>query len=239
MIACAQRTVCDFCVEWGSSIQTSGGSTRPSAGYRPATRAAAATIGAVQRIAVFCGSSIGADPAYAEAARALAVELVSRRLELVYGGGNVGLMGVLADAALAASGRVIGVIPQPLAAREIAHRKLTELRVVASMHERKAVMAALADGFVALPGGFGTFEEIFEAITWTQLGVHAKPCGFLNVRGYFDPLIAFLDRAAGQGFISLANRRLVLDATGPATLLDAFAAFDPPSVPAWIELDQT
>ena len=145
------------------------------------------------RLCVFCGSSTGLDPAFASAARLLATELATRRVEVVYGGGNVGLMGIVADAALAAGGRVIGVIPHALVTRELAHLDLTELHVVDSMHDRKAMMSRLADGFIALPGGFGTLEEFCEAVTWTQLGVHAKPCGLLNVAGFYDGLLRRFD----------------------------------------------
>ena len=173
----------------------------------------------LKHICVFCGSSVGARPAYVEAARELGGTLAGRGLGIVFGGGKVGLMGVLADAALAAGGEAIGVIPEALVAREIAHNGLTELRVVRSMHQRKTLMADLADAFIALPGGYGTLEEFFEAVTWTQLGIHRKPCGLLNVDGYYDTLLALLDRAAADGFIREANRSLVLDAPDVATLL--------------------
>ena len=173
----------------------------------------------LKRICVFCGSSVGARPRYAAAARELGRTLASRGLGIVFGGGKVGLMGVLADAALAAGGEAIGVIPEALVAREIAHNGLTELRIVRSMHERKTLMADLADAFIALPGGYGTFEEFFEAVTWTQLGIHRKPCGLLNVDGYYDALLALLDRAVSDGFIREANRSLVVDAPDVPTLL--------------------
>jgi uncharacterized protein (TIGR00730 family) len=151
----------------------------------------------VRRVCVFCGSNVGARPVYGELAVALGQEIARRGLGLVYGGGDVGLMGVVADACLDAGGDVVGVMPEALVAKEIAHGGLTELRVVASMHERKAAMADLADGFIALPGGFGTLEEFFEVVTWTQLGVHQKPCGLLDVDGYFGPLLALI--RAGRG----------------------------------------
>lgn len=195
-------------------------------------------ISLVKRICVFCGSSIGASPVYAEAARAMAIELVSRQIEIVYGGGNVGLMGILADAAMAAGGRIIGVIPRALAAREIAHTRLTELRVVDSMHERKATMADLSDGFVALPGGFGTFEELFEVVTWTQLGVHRKPFGLLNVARFYDPLIAFLDHATEERFIRPEHRALVAHDSIPAPLIERLVTFVPPLVPKWMTVDE-
>jgi len=180
-----------------------------------------------KNICVFCGSSVGARPAYVEAARELGRTLAGRRLGIVFGGGKVGLMGVLADAVLAAGGEAIGVIPEALVAREIAHNGLTELRVVRSMHERKTLMADLADAFIALPGGYGTLEEFFEAVTWTQLGIHRKPCGLLNVDGYYDALLALLDRAVSDGFIREANRSLVLDAADVPTLLEKLETFRP------------
>jgi uncharacterized protein (TIGR00730 family) len=179
-------------------------------------------------LCVFCGSAVGTRPAYADAARALAAELVRRRLDLVYGGGSVGLMGVVADAVLAAGGRAIGVIPRPLATKELLHAGLTETHLVASMHERKALMAELAGGFVALPGGLGTLEELLEILTWSQLGIHQKPIGVLNVGGYWDGFAALLDRAVDEGFVSPENRALLLVADGPAALLDRLAAWEPP-----------
>lgn len=191
-------------------------------------------MSSVSAIAVFCGSSTGIDPAYATAARELGTAIATRGLELVYGGGNVGLMGVIADAALAAGGRVTGVIPEALMAREIGHTGLTDLRVVSSMHERKAMMAALADRFIAMPGGFGTFEEFFEVVTWTQLGLHAKPAGLLNVAGFYDPLIAFLGRATEAGFIKPPHRAMVLDDADPERLLERLLVAEPPTVVKWI-----
>src|SRR4029453_5719327 len=155
----------------------------------------------MERICVFCGSSAGTRPAYVQAARQLAAELVRRKLGLVYGGGQVGLMGTLADAALSQGGQVIGVIPGPLASKELAHPRLTEMRVVASMHERKATMASLVDGFIALPGGLGTLEETLEILTWAQLGIHRKPIGILNVEGYYDGLLRMLDHAVDEQFV--------------------------------------
>jgi hypothetical protein len=180
------------------------------------------------RICVFCGSADGRAPAYAKAARAVAQELVRRQLGLVYGGGSVGLMGVLADAVLRVGGEVIGVIPGPLASPELAHPRLTELRVVSSMHERKATMAALADGFVALPGGLGTLEETLEILTWAQLGIHQKPVGLLNVAGYWDPLLAMLAHAVREGFVRPQHAELLLASGSPAELLDRLAAWRPP-----------
>jgi uncharacterized protein (TIGR00730 family) len=191
------------------------------------------------RLCVFCGSSSGVNPAFAQAARALATELVSRQIEIVYGGGNVGLMGVVADAALAAGGRVIGVMPHALVTRELAHRDLTRLHIVESMHERKALMARLADGFIALPGGFGTLEEFCEAVTWTQLGVHTKPCGLLNVSGFYDGLIAFLEHALDEQFLRPTHREIVVSDADPVALLDRLIAWQPPAVEKWIGRTQT
>lgn len=188
----------------------------------------------MKRLCVFCGSSAGRRAAYAEAARQLAVELGRRGLGLVYGGGSVGLMGVLADAALAAGCEVIGVIPGPLAAPELAHPGLSELRVVSSMHERKATMAALADGFVALPGGLGTLEELLEILTWAQLGIHGKPVGLVNVDGYWDGLLGMLAHAVREGFVRPGHARLLLTADTPGVLLDRFAAWRPPVRRAWL-----
>lgn len=186
----------------------------------------------MKRICVFCGSGEGKHPAYAEAARDLAAELVRRGLGLVYGGGSVGLMGVLADAVLAAGGEAIGVIPRALATEELAHTNLTELRVVESMHERKALMASLADAFVALPGGLGTLEETLEMLTWVQLGISPKPVGLLNVRGYWDALLAQLAHAAREGFIRPEHLALVLTAGTSAALLDRLSAPPPLSARA-------
>jgi uncharacterized protein (TIGR00730 family) len=188
----------------------------------------------VKRVCVFCGSSPGRDPRHREAAGRLAHVLVGRGLALVFGGGSVGLMGVLADAVLAAGGEAIGVIPHGLAAREVAHGGLLDLRVVPSMHARKSLMAELSDAFLALPGGFGTLEELFEAITWSQLGIHRKPIGVLNVGGYYDGLIGFLDHAVDEGFVSRENRGLVQIADTPEALLDRLAAHRPGEGPKWI-----
>lgn len=164
----------------------------------------------MKRLCVFCGSSAGARDDYTGAAQALAAAMAQRGLGLVYGGGNVGLMGKIADAMLQAGGEVIGVIPQSLVAREVAHRGLTELRVVDTMHQRKALMNELSDGFIAMPGGFGTFEEFFEIVTWSQLGIHLKPSGLLNVSGYYDPLLKMLDHAVAERFVRPAHRDLVI-----------------------------
>jgi uncharacterized protein (TIGR00730 family) len=181
----------------------------------------------MKRICVFCGASTGTDPRHAEAARALGRAIAGRGLELVYGGGSVGLMGTVADAALGAGGRVIGVIPQVLQIRELAHRGLSDLRVVGSMHERKALMAELSDGFVALPGGMGTLEELSEALTWAQLGLHARPVGLLDVGGYYRPLIAFFDQAVEAGFLRPAHRAILQVAVEPEAMLDRLAAWSP------------
>jgi hypothetical protein len=194
----------------------------------------------MKRICVFAGSSVGARPDYAGAARELAAELVRRKLGLVYGGGSVGLMGVLADAALAHGGEVIGVIPRGLATRELAHTGLTEMRVVESMHERKALMASLVDGFIALPGGLGTFEETLEVLTWSQLGIHRKPVGVLNVARYFDGLLRMLAHAVGEGFVRREYLALLLFADTSAALLDAVAAWQPArGGGAWLGPSQT
>ena len=189
----------------------------------------------MRRVCVFTGSSPGARAEYAIAAEQLGRELVSRGHELVYGGGKVGLMGLLADSVLAGGGKVIGVIPEALVAKEVAHGGLSELRVVASMHERKALMSDLSDAFVALPGGLGTLEEFCEVLTWAQLGLHAKPCGMLNVCHYFDALLAFLDRAVEERFLKSEHRALVMTADSPSALLDRLASFQPQRVEKWID----
>jgi uncharacterized protein (TIGR00730 family) len=178
----------------------------------------------VQAICVFCGASAGDDPVYAEAAAGLGRELTRRGIGLVTGGGRVGLMGAVADAALAAGGEVTGVIPQALLERELAHTGLTRLHVVPTLHERKALMHELADGFVALPGGFGTLDELMEAITWAQLGLHAKPIGILDVQGYYDALLGFVEHARRSGFVPERHRPLLVVAGEPRTLLDALGA---------------
>ena len=182
---------------------------------------------------MFSGSSFGRDPVYREAARALGLELVRRRLRLVYGGASVGLMGILADTVLDRGGEVVGVIPQHLVDKEIAHPGLSDLRMTGSMHERKMLMADLADGFVALPGGFGTLEEFAEVVTWTQLGLQRKPCGLLDVAGFYTRLLAFFDHATDQGFVPSTHRRLVLSDDDPGRLLDALNAWVPPTTDKW------
>lgn len=188
----------------------------------------------IERVCVFCGSNPGLRPVYAEAARALGATLAERGMGLVYGGARVGLMGAVADTVLAGGGEAIGVIPHALVAREVAHSGLTELHVVNSMHERKALMADLAGAFIALPGGYGTLDELCEILTWSQLGLHPKPVGLLNVDGYFDPLLALFDRAVEEGFLPIAHRGLALADTDPERLLDRFAAYEPPSTGKWI-----
>ena len=187
----------------------------------------------MKRICVFCGSNAGARSEYAEAARALATVLAERKLGIVYGGGNVGLMGVLADAALARGGEVIGVIPQKLVDKEVAHHGVTELRIVETMHERKALMNDLSDAFLALPGGFGTLDEFFEVLTWSQLGFHGKPCALLNVAGYYDGMLAMLDHAVTERFLRPAHRELVIADTDPLRLLQRLSAFVPAPKGKW------
>ena len=189
----------------------------------------------MRRVCVFSGSSPGADLAYRAAACDLGRRLADRGIELVYGGAHVGLMGALADAALERGGRVTGVIPQSLVDREIAHPGLTDLYVVGSMHERKAQMAELADAFVALPGGVGTLEELFEVYTWNQLGLHAKPLGLFNVRGYFDGLVRFLDHAVEERFVTPAHRAMLLVGEDLDALLDGLAGWEAPAQPKWID----
>jgi uncharacterized protein (TIGR00730 family) len=189
----------------------------------------------MRRICVFCGSSSGSRPEYRAVAEELGAELVRRKIGLVYGGGNVGLMGVLADSVLNAGGEAVGVIPQNLMAREVSHKGLTKLHVVRSMHERKALMADLADAFIALPGGFGTLEEFCEIVTWSQLGLHAKPCGLLNVEGYYSPLLAMFDHAVQEHFLKPENRALVLARDSVAELLQGLGEWRPVSVEKWLD----
>lgn len=188
---------------------------------------------------VFCGSSPGNDPAYAEAARTLGRTLAEGDITVVYGGGHVGLMGVVADAALGAGGEVVGVMPEALVEREIGHTGLTKLHVVSSMHERKAMMSELSDGFVALPGGNGTLEEFFEVLTWAQLGEHYKPCGLLNVAGYYDPLLAVFDRMVDRAFLKQEHRKLVLVERDPSALLERFEDYEPPKTVKWVGPSET
>jgi uncharacterized protein (TIGR00730 family) len=189
-------------------------------------------------ITVFCGSNHGADPAYTAAAVALGTALAERDIGLVYGGGDVGLMGEVADAVLAGGGRVTGVIPQHLWDKEVGHSGLTELLVVESMHERKLAMADRADAFIALPGGVGTFEELFEAITWTQLGIHEKPVGLLDVAGFYAPLRAFLDQTVAAGFLKPGHRSMIVEADEPEAMIDALAAWEPVATSKWLTPDE-
>ena len=193
----------------------------------------------MRRLCVFCGSSVGNNSAYADAAEAMGALLAKRGIGLVYGGGHVGLMGVIAEAALKAGGEVIGVIPHALFEREIGHSGVTDLRIVDSMHTRKAMMADLADAFVAMPGGVGTFEEFFEAVTWTQLGLHRKACGLLNVAGFYAPLAAFIDQAVGEGFIKPIHRAAIVVDDNPERLLETLSTVKLPDVPKWIKKDET
>jgi uncharacterized protein (TIGR00730 family) len=186
------------------------------------------------RICVFCGSSAGRSPAYAAAARDLGAHLARRGIGLVYGGGNVGLMGIVADAVVAEGGETVGVIPRSLVDRELAHAHLTELVVVDTMHERKQRMHDLSDAFIAMPGGFGTLDELFEALTWAQLGMHAKPIGLLDVDGFWQPLRALVERQVSEFFVRPHHAGMLLCADAPQTLLDQFAAYRPPDVPKWI-----
>ena len=189
-----------------------------------------------RRLCVFCGSSKGARDVYGHAAQQLGKELAQRRIELVYGGGNVGLMGVIADAVLAAGGHVIGVIPEQLMARELGHKGIQDLRIVKTMHERKALMAELSDGFIALPGGFGTLEEFCEAVTWTQLGLHAKPCGLLNVNGFYDGLLQFFEHALSEEFLKPTHRQIVVADADPVSLLDRIVNWHAPAVTQWLRV---
>ena len=193
----------------------------------------------MESLCVFCGSSTGDDPAYSDAARLLGHTLADAGVTLVYGGGHVGLMGVLADAALERGGGVIGVMPKSLVDREIGHTGLTKLHVVGSMHERKAMMSKLSEGFIALPGGNGTLEEFFEVLTWAQLGEHDKPCGLLNVAGYYDPLLAVFDQMVDKAFLKPEHRRLVLVEEKPSALLRRFEAYEPPRTIKWIDDSET
>jgi uncharacterized protein (TIGR00730 family) len=187
-----------------------------------------------RRICVFCGSSPGARQCYLAAASSLAKLLVARGISIVYGGSKVGLMGALADAALDAGGEVIGVIPRALIAKEVAHRRLSDLRVTESMHERKALMAELSDAFIALPGGYGTFEEFCEVLTWTQLGLQRKPCGILNVEGYYDHLLRLFDHAVAEQFLKPAHRQMVVADSDPESLIHRLLEHEVPQVDKWI-----
>lgn len=193
----------------------------------------------MQSICVFCGSSTGNEPEYTEAARTLGKTLAGANIRLIFGGGQVGLMGEVANATLAAGGEAIGVIPNSLVEREIAHTGLTDLHVVGSMHERKAMMSDLSEGFVALPGGTGTLEEFFEVLTLAQLGEHTKPCGLLNVAGYYDPLLAVFDHMVGKGFLSESNKALVIIESDPKALLAKLERYRPPETIKWLGGQET
>lgn len=193
----------------------------------------------LKRLCVYCGSSPGRDPAYGNAARQLGEALVERGIGLVYGGASVGVMGTIADTVLAAGGEAIGIIPRALFIKEVAHPNLTEQHVVESMHERKAMMAELSDGFIALPGGWGTIEEIFEILTWAQLGFHEKPCGLLNVAGYYDGLFRFLDHAIDEEFVRPVYRDILTLESDPVALLERFAVYQAPRVRKWISGAET
>ena len=192
----------------------------------------------MRSVCVFCGSRAGARPAYAATARAVGEAVARRGMTLVYGGGDIGLMGEVADAATAAGGTVIGIIPRHLLRKEIAHQGLSELLVVDSMHIRKATMNDLSDGFVVLPGGYGTWEEWFETVTWAQLGLHRKPCGVLNAGGFYDPMLRMVDQAVEEGFVDPEQRRLIIDAADIETLLDAMERFVPLETPVWLRPGQ-
>jgi uncharacterized protein (TIGR00730 family) len=193
----------------------------------------------MKSVCVFCGANPGVRPSYAAAARHLGEVLAARGLTLVYGGASTGLMGAVADAALAGGGKVVGVLPEFMVAREVAHPGLTELHLVSSMHERKAAMAARADAFVALPGGFGTLDELFEVLTWSQLGLHHKPCALLDVDGYYAPLVTFLDRAAAEGLLRPEHRAMLFVERDPERLAVRLASFSLPVMPRAIEPSQT
>lgn len=196
-------------------------------------------MNSIQRVCVYCGASDGASPAYAQAAQQLGTTIAQRGLGLVYGGGSVGLMGVVAKAVIDGGGSVTGVLPRSLRTKEVAATIYGELIEVRTMHERKATMTRLTDAFIAMPGGFGTLDELFEALTWGQLGIHSKPIGLLNVNGYFDGLVAWIDHALDQGFIRPQHRSLIVIDSAPAALLDKLAAYQaPPSLVKWLDFDE-
>ncbi|MBT8071313.1 MAG: TIGR00730 family Rossman fold protein [Gammaproteobacteria bacterium] len=192
----------------------------------------------MKRICVYCGSSPGRNPAYIESANQLAKVMCARGIGLVYGGAAIGVMGAIADAVLAGGQEAIGVIPESLAVKEVAHQNLSELHIVSSMHERKAMMAELADGFIAMPGGWGTLEEIFEILTWAQLGFHEKPCALLNVEGYYNGLIDFLEESFEQQFVKQVCRPMLMHGHDPVELLDRFTTYRAPKVRKWVEEDE-
>ncbi len=193
----------------------------------------------MKRICVFCGSSVGKNKNYISAAQNLGAALNKRGLGLVYGGASIGLMGVIANTVIDGGGEVIGVMPEALAKREITHQNITELHIVKSMHERKALMSELSDGFIALPGGLGTFEEFFEVLTWAQLGIHKKPCGILNINGYYDNLFLFLNHTVSERLLKKEYYDMILEDKSPTKLLDKFKTYKPPTVKKWIDLKNT
>lgn len=193
----------------------------------------------IKSICVYCGSSSGKNPAYASAAIQLAETLVRRNIRLVYGGASIGIMGIVADQVLKLGGEVVGVIPKALAHKEVAHSNLTELHITHSMHERKTMMAELADGFIALPGGIGTLEELFEIWTWAQLGFHNKPCGLLNVDSYYDALLTFLDHISAEQFVKPHHRAMLMVESDPELLIDRYAGYQPPAIKPWLSKDET
>lgn len=192
----------------------------------------------IKSICVYCGSSIGRLEAYAESAKALAETLVKNKITLVYGGAGIGIMGMLADQVLMLGGQVIGVIPKALAHKEVMHKNLTELHITESMHERKTLMAELSDGFIALPGGIGTLEELFEIWTWAQLGFHQKPCGLLNIESYYDSLIQFLDHILAEQFVKTHHRNMLIVESDPEKLLNQYINYQPVPVKQWVSKDQ-
>lgn len=193
----------------------------------------------MKRICVFCGSNSGIDPVYSEIAEKVGKFLAAQNIELVFGGGRVGLMGKIADTVMANGGKVIGIIPKGLSDREVAHQGLTELHIVDSMHTRKALMAELSDGFIALPGGVGTFEEFCEIVTWAQLGIHTKPCALMNVGGFYDPFIAMFDHSMNQGFIRPQHRALVLVESEIGKLYELMQNYRPPIIEKWLDKEST
>jgi uncharacterized protein (TIGR00730 family) len=191
----------------------------------------------INTIAIYCGSNMGGDPAYLTMAKQLALAMVEANIDIIYGGGNVGLMGVMADTALIAGGKVIGVIPQSLVDYEVAHEGLTDLHIVDSMHERKALMAKLADGFIMLPGGPGTWEEFFEVVTWAKLGYHHKPCGVLNTNGYYDHLLQFMHHAVKESFLHTDHHEMIIVGDSPSVLLQQFLKYTAPQTSPWIKTE--
>ena len=189
----------------------------------------------MKTLCVYCGSNPGSRPEYGRAAKSLAREFLAQGIDLVYGGAKVGIMGMIADTMLEGGGRVIGIMPQALVEKEVSHPGLTELKIVSSMHKRKALMAELSDGFIALPGGLGTLEELLEVLTWAQLGFHSKPCGLLNVLGFYDHLKSFLDFSTGEGFIMEAHRAMLVVEENPQTLIHKFMTYEAPKVSKWVD----